>query len=133
MRILIADDNRDVGTVLGILLRRCGHAVDVVNDGAQCLSHLESFTPDVLLLDILMPDVCGYDLAKQIRSQPEFSTMAIIALSGFADAEHAELSLAAGCDEHVAKPADPSTLGLAMARAVQSRRQPSTKVSPSSN
>ena len=133
MRILIVDDYPDSARVLGILLQRFGHSVDVLSNGAECLARLESFRPDVLLLDISMPNVSGYDLAKQIRSQPEFSRLALIALSGYADAEHADASLAAGFDDHLAKPANPATLGPAMARAIQRRRQNGAQVASSDN
>jgi CheY-like chemotaxis protein len=123
VRILIVDDNPDVAQILGLLLQRCGHAVDVVSSGAQCLSRLQSFNADVLLLDLSMPDISGYELARQIRSRPEYVSLAIVALSAYDDPERIELSLAAGCDDHHAKPADPTSLGVAMARAVGCRRQ----------
>ena len=66
---------------------------------------LQSSKTDVVLLDISMPDISGYELARQIRSRPQNASLAILALSAYADPEHAELSLAAGCDDHLAKPA----------------------------
>jgi CheY-like chemotaxis protein len=105
-RVLIVDDNPDAAKLLGILLQHSGYETDVVFDGTQCLSHLESFSPDVLLLDIAMPTVSGYDLARQIRTRPRFEGLVIFAVSGYADFKHANWSLEAGCDRHLVKPVD---------------------------
>ena len=124
VRVLVVDDNRDAAQVLRILLKTCGYEVDMVLDSSECLAHLESFKPAVLLLDIGMPRISGYTLAKQIRARQEFARMAIIAISGYADAEHVQQSLDAGCDQHLAKPADLATIEAAIALAVEKRQSP---------
>src|SRR4051812_15984603 len=63
-RVLIVDDNRDGATSLGKLLRLRGFSVDVLMDSTQCLSHLETFKPDIVFLDIAMPNMSGYDVAQ---------------------------------------------------------------------
>ncbi len=65
-RVLIVDDNSDAAKTMGMWLRYKGHLVEVVIDSTKCISSLEAFDPDVLLLDIAMPGISGYDLAKQI-------------------------------------------------------------------
>jgi len=122
LRILIVDDNHDAAHVLGVLLQRYGCEVDVVTDSTQCLSHVESFCPDVILLDIGMPEVGGYELARQIRTKPGFERLAIIAISGYADAQHTRLSFDAGCDQHLVKPVRFASLEIAIADEVKKRR-----------
>ena len=122
-RILIVDDAPDTGKVLGMLLERHSYRVEVVTDGGQCLSCLQSFRPDVVLLDIGMPTISGYDLAKEIRAQPKFDRVALIALSGYADPQHAKLSLEVGCEKHLAKPVGLADMEKAIAEGLESRMQ----------
>src|ERR1700678_3074925 len=105
-RVLIVDDNSDAAETMGMWLELNGHKVVVVIDGKECLSQLETFSPDVLLLDIVMPGISGYDLATRIRAQPKFAKLPIIAISGYADGEHVRRSIASGCDHHFVKPVD---------------------------
>jgi CheY-like chemotaxis protein len=126
VRVLIVDDNPDVGKVLSILLDQCGYAVDIVNDGLQCLTHVESFQPDVVLLDIAMPKICGYDLARQIRARPEFERVSIIAITGYGGPERAQLSLDAGCDLHLMKPVSLAALESAIAKEIERHTRPLT-------
>jgi CheY-like chemotaxis protein len=121
VRVLIVDDNLDAAKVLSILLRHSGFEVDVVIDSTQCLSHLETFNPAVLLLDIAMPHVSGYDLAKEIRTRPQFEQLVIFAISGYADSKHAQWSLEAGCDRHLAKPVNPQALMAGITYEVEKR------------
>src|SRR5690242_16222570 len=122
-RVLIVDDERDGATALGMLLKLRGFVVEVVTDSTLCVPTLESFRPDVVFLDIAMPNVSGYDLARQIRSKSEFERLAIIALSGYADNAHKAQSIGSGCDDHLVKPVDLTTLEAAIAREMQKRRQ----------
>ncbi len=120
-RLLIVDDNPDVAKVLSILLDRCGYAVEVVSDGLHCLAHVELFQPDVVLLDIAMPKVSGYDLARQIRARREFERVSIIAITGYGGPERAQLSLDAGCDLHLMKPVSLAALEAAIAEEIGKR------------
>jgi len=120
-RVLIVDDNRDAAQMLGILLQRSGYEVDVLLNSTECLSRLESFRPNVLLLDIAMPEISGYELAKQIRTRPEFERLVIFAISGYGDRKHVQWSLEAGCDRHLVKPVDLSALLLGIAHEVEKR------------
>jgi len=120
-RILVVDDEPDGAKSLGILLRLRGYTVEVLTDSTQCQGLLESFRPDVVLLDIAMPRISGYELATQIRAQREFDRMAIIAASGYTDSEHTRRSLEAGCDFHLAKPVQLAALEIAIARELAKR------------
>ena len=120
-RFLIVDDCPDAGKILGLLLQRAGYQVEITVDSTQCLPLLESFKPDVLLLDIAMPGVSGYTLAKQIRARPEFDRLIIIAVTGYADPQHTQWSLDAGCDRHLPKPVDIASLELAIAGVAEKR------------
>ena len=121
-RVLIVDDERDGATSLGMLLKLRGYAVEVVTDGTQCLTHLESFKPDLVVLDIAMPQVSGYEIAKQIRMKPEFEKIAIVAMSGFADNAHRIRSIESGCDQHLVKPFDLATLETIIIKEIGNKK-----------
>lgn len=108
-RILVVDDNVDAANSLAVLLRGMGHEVFVAHEGRAALADLSRIRPDIALLDIAMPDMSGYDLARQIRSRAG-AAMRIVALSGFGLAEDRARALEAGFDQHMVKPADPAFL-----------------------
>jgi DNA-binding response OmpR family regulator len=118
-RVLIVDDDADGAKSMGMLLKMHGYAVEVVTDSTLCLSRLEAFGPEVVLLDIAMPKVCGDDLARQIRQHPEYGGVTIIAVSGYADHDHRSHSLEAGCNEYFAKPVDLAVLEKAILFALR--------------
>jgi len=103
-RILVVDDNRDVADMLGTLLEELGATVRCVHTGADALAALDSFDPEVVLLDIGMPAMDGYEVARRIRSDPGHRDVLIIALSGWGQEQDHERSSAAGCDHHLIKP-----------------------------
>lgn len=108
-RILVVDDNVDAADSLAVLLRGMGHEVFVAHAGRAALADLSRIRPDIALLDIAMPDMSGYELARQIRSRSG-PAMRIVALSGFGLAEDRARALEAGFDHHMVKPADPAFL-----------------------
>ncbi|HJT62384.1 MAG TPA: response regulator [Burkholderiales bacterium] len=108
-RILVVDDNVDAANSLAVLLRGMGHEVFVAHEGRAALADLSRIRPDIALLDIAMPDMSGYELARQIRSRAG-PAMRIVALSGFGLAEDRARALEAGFDQHMVKPADPAFL-----------------------
>ncbi len=108
-RILVVDDNVDAATSLALLLRGMGHEVFVAHDGRAALADLSRIRPDIALLDIAMPDMSGYELARQIRSRAG-PAMRIVALTGFGLPEDRARALEAGFDQHMVKPADPAFL-----------------------
>lgn len=110
MRILIADDNADAAFTLATYLRLSGHHPTVALDGAEALQLAIAEPPDVMLLDISMPTLNGYDLARQIRSQPWGCRVRLIAVSGLFSPEDVERSSRAGFDAHLCKPLDMNSL-----------------------
>ena len=109
-RILVADDNRDAADSLAFMLRVVGHEVRIAYDGQQALDLAETFRPSLALLDIGMPRVNGYETARRLREKPWGREMVLIALTGWGQADDRNRSLAAGFDQHVVKPVDPSML-----------------------
>jgi CheY-like chemotaxis protein len=104
-RVLIVDDNVDAATTLSWLLGAHGYTVEVAHDGPGGLKTAQSFNPDILLLDIGLPGMDGYELARRLRGDG-FKSSLMIAISGYAHEADIERSRAAGFDSHFAKPVD---------------------------
>ena len=104
-RVLVVDDNVDAANSLAALLRAMGHEVFVAHEGRAALEDLSRIRPDMALLDIAMPDMSGYDLAREIRHRMG-PAIRIVALSGFGLPEDRARALEAGFDQHMIKPAD---------------------------
>lgn len=109
-RVLVVDDNRDAAQSLGMLLKLLGTEVHVAYSGADALQAIGSFQPDVVLLDIGMPDMDGYEVARRIRQQRDFEHVTLIALTGWGQDEDRNRSQLAGFDRHLIKPADVNVL-----------------------
>ncbi|MGE3492400.1 MAG: ATP-binding protein [Vicinamibacterales bacterium] len=105
-RILIVDDSRDGGESLSMLLRVLGADVSLVHSGRAALQAVESFRPDVVLLDIGMPGMDGYEVARRIRANRANRGIMLIALTGWGQEEDRQRSAAAGFNHHLVKPAD---------------------------
>jgi CheY-like chemotaxis protein len=102
--VLIVDDNTDAADSLGLLLKFEGHETHVVYSAKEALASMESFNPEVALLDIGLPDINGYDLARQIRKMPQIKGLRLIALTGYGQNEDQQRARAAGFDDHLVKP-----------------------------
>lgn len=113
-RILLADDNTDTALLLSQLLVRRGHEVLAVHDGTAALQAAREFHPEVLLLDIGLPDIDGYELTRRLRADG-FANAQIIAISGYAQETDRELAREAGFDHHFAKPVDFEALATLIA------------------
>ena len=98
------DDNRDVADGLCMLLRRWGYECRPAYDGAEGLQAACDYQPDCLLLDIAMPGLDGYMLAREVRAQPALNRAKLIALAAYSDVMHAQFSQEAGFDYHFVKP-----------------------------
>jgi signal transduction histidine kinase len=109
-RILVADDNHDAADSLAMILERSGHDVRVVHDGRAALSVAETFRPDTVLLDIGMPELNGYDVARALRQKPWGAGMSLIALTGWGQDSDRQRAIDAGFDRHLTKPIDPDAL-----------------------
>jgi CheY-like chemotaxis protein len=103
-RVLIVDDNPDAVAILAKAIRQAGHDVRTVGDGPSALRLVETFVPDVALLDIGLPVMDGYELAGFLRRMPRLSRTSLVALTGYAGDGDRQRSLAVGFSEHFAKP-----------------------------
>ena len=109
-RILVADDNRDAADSLATLLSLGGHETRTTFDGAEAVEAAKSFLPHVVLLDIAMPKVNGYDVCRRIRSEPWGKGMTLIAQTGWDQSDDKRRIKEAGFDAHVVKPVDHGAL-----------------------
>ena len=105
-RVLLVDDNRDSAESLAQLLRLFGHEIWQAHSGYEALAAARSRRPDLVLLDIGMPDLSGYEVARQIRAEPSLAGTTLVALTGYGSEEDRRRSLAAGFDGHLVKPID---------------------------
>ena len=110
LRILLADDNADALEMLAFLLKREGHTVVTAENGERALEELSSFDADVAVLDIGMPGLNGYDVARKLRARRSESPLLLIALSGLGQAEDKSQAIAAGFDQHFTKPIEVGSL-----------------------
>lgn len=106
LRILIVDDNVDAAFMLSMLLKRMGHDVHATHGGEQALELIEGFKPDVVFLDIGMPDMDGFEVCRRIRRLPGFAKCHIVALTGWGQQEDIDRSRDAGFDHHLVKPTE---------------------------
>lgn len=104
-RVLFVDDNSDAAESLAVLLEMAGHVTQVANDGYQAITLATQFRPNVIFLDIGMPGMSGYDVAKALRSTPGLERVFLVALTGWGAEKDRLLTKEAGFDEHLIKPA----------------------------
>jgi PAS domain S-box-containing protein len=109
-RVLLADDNKDAADALGMLLEFSGHEVRVVYNGRSALSLAQTFRPDLAILDIGMPEMNGYELARSLRRMPWGRSITLIALTGWGQDDDRLRATQAGFDHHLTKPVDPETV-----------------------
>jgi CheY-like chemotaxis protein len=113
-RILAVDDNLEVLRVQAALLRAMGHEVCPAANGDEALEAVDGFHPDVIMLDIGLPGMSGYDLARYFRSEPSTSGVWLIAITGYGSAEARRKAFDAGFDEHFVKPVSLAELSRAL-------------------
>jgi PAS domain S-box-containing protein len=109
-RVLIADDNQDAAETLALLLQIEGHKVHVVHDGLAAVSAFADFNPEVALLDIGMPELSGYEVARRVRKNLQGQAVTLIALTGWGQDRDKEQALAAGFNHHFTKPVEPAQI-----------------------
>lgn len=109
-RVVICDDNQDAAEMLGLLLEARGHDVRMVVTGEEALEEIGRETPDVLLLDIGLPGIDGYTVARRLRADASTQGLRIVALTGYGQSEDRDAALEAGCDLHLTKPVSKAQL-----------------------
>ena len=109
-RILVVDDNRDSATSLSLMLSILGNEIRTAHDGLEAVQAAAAFRPDVILLDIGLPKLNGYDACRRIREQPWGREMVIVALTGWGQEDDRRRSQEAGFNHHLVKPVDPTIL-----------------------
>ena len=109
-RILIVDDNRDSTEMLAAMFGLAGHHTEMAYDGNEALAKVEEHRPDLILLDIGLPGMSGYDVCRAIRQQPWGRGVVIVALTGWGQEEDRRRSKEAGFDAHLVKPVPRETL-----------------------
>lgn len=102
--ILIVDDNTCGAQTLSMLLDLDGYEVSIANNGKDALARFPAIKPSVILLDIGLPDMSGYDVARGIRAMPEGEKVTIMAVTGWGSERDQALAQSAGCDLHLTKP-----------------------------
>ena len=120
-RVLVADDNQDAADSLAMILEMAGHDVRVVHDGRSALSVAHSFRPDAVLLDIGMPQLSGYEVARALRKQPWGNGLTLIALTGWGQDGDRQQAVDAGFDRHLTKPVDPDALEMLLSTSAVRR------------
>ncbi len=103
-KILIVEDNIDLIHVLGLALELQGYEIIRTTDGKQALDMAASQLPDLVLLDITLPDMDGLEIARQIRQNPKINSIPILASTGRASLKDQEKCLQSGCDDYIPKP-----------------------------
>ncbi|BDG09541.1 hybrid sensor histidine kinase/response regulator [Anaeromyxobacter paludicola] len=121
LRVLVVEDNRDVADSLVELVEAFGHEVRLAHAGPDALAEARAAPPDVLLCDIGLPGMSGYEVASAFRADPALRGARLVAVSGYAQPEDRRRAAEAGFDEHVAKPPDPAALERLLARVAASR------------
>jgi PAS domain S-box-containing protein len=116
LRILVADDLRDIADSLAIVLESMGHVVHVAYDGLQALQMAEALKPQVVLLDLGMPKMNGYDVCRRIRAAPWGLGMTVVAQTGWGHEDDRRRTADAGFDHHLTKPVLPADLAALLQR-----------------
>jgi PAS domain S-box-containing protein len=115
VRILVVDDNADAADSLGSLLQLEGHTVVVTYTSTDALAKLGGFKPDIVLLDIGLPEIDGYEIARRIRALPDHRQVRLIALTGYGQTEDRQRAKTSGFDAHLVKPVEFSALQRVLA------------------
>jgi CheY-like chemotaxis protein len=125
-RVLVIDDNLDVTDMLAVYLQQIGHDVIRAHDGQSGLDAATREAPDVIVCDIGLPGLDGYEVARRLREVPHLRSSLLIAVSGYGEAAHREKARAAGFSHYITKPADPVALAdlIANGRKSQSDSRP---------
>jgi CheY-like chemotaxis protein len=118
MLVLIVDDNEDTTETAALLFGARDHEIRVAHTGPEALQVAPDFEPEVILLDIGLPEIDGYEVARRLRQDPRFKGTLMIAVSGYGSNADQQLSREAGFDEHLTKPVDLERLNRLLSEKV---------------
>ncbi len=110
LRVLVVDDDRETRETLAYLIGQWGYDARAAEDGAGALSLAHAYRPDVILLDVAMPGMSGWETARRLRRDTGLQDAYVVSMSSFARNDDHVASREAGCDDHWAKPFDPDKL-----------------------
>ncbi|CAL8472702.1 response regulator [Caballeronia novacaledonica] len=115
-RILLVDDSDDAALAMSMLLEALGHEVRTEHDGPRALASIDDFKPDVVVLDIGLPGMSGFDVAREMRKREATRSVLLLALTGWGSEADRQSALDAGFDHHLTKPVDVTDLEALLAR-----------------
>jgi CheY-like chemotaxis protein/two-component sensor histidine kinase len=121
-RILVVDDNIDGAETIAMTLRLSGYDVQVAYSGQAALSAVEEYQPNIVILDIGLPEMDGYEIARRLRQRPQLANMWLIAMTGYGTDSDRQRSKEAGFDHHLVKPVDPQKLEELLVRLTKQSR-----------
>lgn len=116
-RILLVDDSADAAFAMSMLLEALGHEVRTEHDGVRALASIDEFRPDVVVLDIGLPGMSGFDVAREMRKRDATRHALLLALTGYGSAADRQTALDAGFDHHLTKPVSIDEIEALLARA----------------
>ena len=125
--VLVVEDDLDATEIMGEILESLGYTCRIARSGSEAIAMAGELRPDIVMLDIALPDVSGFEVARRLREAPGGGAVWIMALTGYSDAAHRDRAFASGFDRYLVKPITISTLERAMnepapARATQAAR-----------
>jgi PleD family two-component response regulator len=126
LRVLIVDDNRDGADALGMLIEELGNQVQVTYGGRQALEVASEYRPDLILVDLVMPDINGFDLVARLRQTSAFAQTKIVAVTGRKDEQFNIMAMKVGCNDVLVKPATLTVIKAVLASATPSISKPAT-------
>jgi DNA-binding response OmpR family regulator len=113
-RILIVDDNTDAAQTLAALLETCGHCIALAHTGTEAIASAKTFCPDIVFLDIGLPDMSGLDIARMMRREERLCNAKLVALTGWGSVNDRTATKEAGFDLHFTKPINIDALRLGL-------------------
>jgi CheY-like chemotaxis protein len=123
-RALVVDDNQDAADTLATILQLLGHTTHCVSDPHEVVDAVEAFAPDVVFLDIGMPGLSGYDVARRLRSHATNESLTLVALTGWGQPEDRRRTAETGFDHHLVKPAELASIQRIFDGLPSRRREP---------
>jgi CheY-like chemotaxis protein len=120
-KILIADDNMTNVELLEAYLLECECEIEVAADGQETLEKVDSFRPDLILLDIMMPKLSGFEVCQQLKSDPETKDIMILMVTALSELGDIERAVSAGCDDYLSKPVNKLELHKRVANMLKLR------------